>query len=59
MKENINNLNALIIECDSSAEFKQKMLEELIRIEEKRRIIERMVVNCQERAYNFDRFIDI
>jgi len=49
MKENINNLNALIIECDASAEFKQKMLEELIQIEQKRRAIERMVINCQER----------
>lgn len=49
MRENINNLNALILKSGLSAEEKQEMLDELIAIEQKRRQIERLIVSFQER----------
>lgn len=50
MKNNINDLNALILECSATEDEKVLMLDALLEIEQKRRQIEIMVEDFQERA---------
>ena len=50
MKNKINDLNALILACSASEDEKIKMLDTLLEIEQKRRQIEIMIEDFQERA---------
>lgn len=50
MKSKINDLNALILECSATEDEKEKMLDTLLEIEQKRRQIEIMIKDFQERA---------
>ena len=49
MKNKINNLNALILECSATKSEKIKMLDALLEIEQKRRQIEIMIEDFPER----------
>lgn len=50
MKNKINDLNALILECSATEDEKRKMLDTLLEIEQKRRQIEIMINDFQQRA---------
>lgn len=49
MKNKINNLNALILACSATEDEKVLMLDALLEIEQKRRQIEIMIEDFQER----------
>lgn len=49
MKNKINDLNALILECSATEDEKEKMLDILLEIEQNRRQIEMMIEDFQER----------
>ena len=49
MKNKINNLNALILECSATENEKIKMLDVLLEIEQKRRQIQIMIEDFQGR----------
>ena len=50
MKSKINDLNALILECSATEDEKIKMLDALLEIERKRRQIETLIKDFQERG---------
>ena len=50
MKSKINDLNALILTCSATEDEKVLMLDTLLEIEQKRRQIEIMVEDFQERG---------
>lgn len=50
MKSKINDLNALILTCSATEHEKASMLDALLEIEQKRRQIEIMIEDFQERG---------